>query len=197
MSDKYSTSILIRGIHVDPHNRPSVTAWSTREKKALFAALAASRGLSESKLLGLIIDSVLARNPIDMGTALCKGPGEGDRITVRLRSGDGTLLRARAQKRGMNFSTYTAALIRAHLRVDPPMPFAELARLERGLAQLRTVGRDLGDLLRSTEANDGDPRLHRELAALVQAAERLRQELREVVKANRISWESADVEAAP
>jgi hypothetical protein len=97
----------------------------------------------------------------------------------------------------MNFSTYTAALIRAHLRVDPPMPFAELARLERGLAQLRTVGRDLGDLLRSTEANDGDPRLHRELAALVQAAERLRQELREVVKANRISWESADVEAAP
>lgn len=181
-----------------PEHHPSVTAWSTREKKALFAALAASRGLSQSKLLGLIIDSVLARNPVDAGAARREGSGEGDRITIRLRPGDGKLLRARAHTRGMNFSTYAAALIRAHVRADPPMPLEELARLELGLAHLRAVGRDLDELIRSAEASGSDdPALRLELVTLVQAVERLRQELRGVVKANRISWESANVEATP
>jgi hypothetical protein len=35
-----------------------------------------------------------------------------------------------------------------------------------------------------------------QMELLFQAVERLRQEMREVVKVNRISWESADVEAA-
>ena len=48
-----------------PPVRQQIAAWATPERKGQFAALAASRGLSESKLLGLLIDSVLERNPAD------------------------------------------------------------------------------------------------------------------------------------
>jgi hypothetical protein len=179
--------------------RPCITAWSTREHKVGFAALAASRGLSESKLLGLIIDSVLARNIVEpVVKHPCDTPGRGDRITIRLRPGDGRLLRARAQERRMSFSTYAAALIRANLRAHPPMPLEELARLEHGVAQIRALGRSLSELARAVEGAQGvGPALRLELATVLQAVERLRQEMREVVKVNRISWESADAEAAP
>jgi hypothetical protein len=109
--------------------RPSITAWPAAAQKARFAALAARRGLSESKLLGLMIDSVLGSNPADrVGEARSVGARRVDHISVRLRPGDGEHLRLRAQARGMNYTTYAATLIRAHLRANPPMPLEELAR---------------------------------------------------------------------
>ena len=74
-------------------SRSSITAWPTPDQKAGFAALSASRGLSESKLLGLLIDSVLERNPVESaGDARQEKAGEGGRITLRLRPGDGKWL---------------------------------------------------------------------------------------------------------
>ena len=85
-----------------PSSRSSITAWPTRDQKAGFAALALRRGLSESKLLGLLVDSVLERNPVDQaGDEHHSKVEEGDRITLRLRPGDGQCLRLRAQRRGM------------------------------------------------------------------------------------------------
>lgn len=184
-------------MHLNP--RPSITAWPTREQKVRFAALAASRGLSESRLLGLIIDSVLARNPTDSGAKQTHGYSrKRDRITVRLRPGDGELLRVRAQARGMSFSTYAATLVRANVRAHPPMPIEEVARLELGLAQLRVMGVSFRESARAIEQTPSlYPALRADLLAVLSALERLRQELRDVIKLNRISWESADVETAP
>lgn len=178
-------------------SRSSITAWPTRDQKAGFAALAASRGLSESKLLGMLIDSVMARNPVDeMGDKRHGKAEEGDRITLRLRPGDRKWLRLRAEKRGMKYTTYAAALIRAHVRADPPMPLKELARLERGLVEISAIGRRLNPIAGAVSERQGvDPGLRAELAAVRQAVEELRQTLREVVRVNRISWESADAEA--
>ena len=39
-----------------------LTTWVTPEKKALFQALARQEGLSDSALLGLLVDRVLSRN---------------------------------------------------------------------------------------------------------------------------------------
>ena len=180
-----------------PGSRSSITAWPTSGQKAGFAALAASRGLSESKLLGLLIDSVLERNAVDTaGDELHREAEEGDRITLRLRPGDGRCLRLRAQRRGMKYTTYAAALIRAHVRANPPMPLDELARLERGLAEISAIGRGLNRIADAAREGRGvDSGLREELAAVLPAVEELRQALREVVRNNRISWESADVEA--
>jgi hypothetical protein len=75
----------------EPHRK--IAAWASAEAKARFSALAASRGLSESKLLGLIINAVLSRNPVDVGAEQRGKAGKGDHISVRLRPGDGTRLR--------------------------------------------------------------------------------------------------------
>ena len=62
--------------------RQQIAAWATPGRKGQFAALAASRGLSESKLLGLLIDSVLERNPVDAARDVRQREAEeGDRIT--------------------------------------------------------------------------------------------------------------------
>ena len=181
-----------------PSSRSSITAWPTGDQKAGFAALALSRGLLESKLLGLLIDSVLERNPLDpAGDARHADAEEGDRITLRLRPGDGQWLRLRARRRGVKYTTYAAALIRAHVRADPPMPLEELARLERGLAEISAIGRRLNQIAGAVGEGrgvDSGPRV--ELAVVRQAMEELRQSLRGVVKVNRISWESADAEAS-
>ena len=176
--------------------RQQIAAWATPERKGQFAALAASRGLSESKLLGLLIDSVLVRNPVDgAGDERYGEAGEGDRITLRLRPGDGQWLRLRAQRRGMKYTTYAAALIRAHVRLDPPMPLEELARLERILAEISAIGRRINQIAGAVREGLGvDPGLREELATVLKVVDELRQALREVVRVNRISWESADVE---
>jgi hypothetical protein len=97
----------------------------------------------------------------------------------------------------MKYTTYAAALIRAHVRADPPMPLEELARLERGLAEISALGRRLNQIARRMGEGRGvDPVLRVDLASVLQVAEELRQALREVVKINRISWESADAEAS-
>jgi hypothetical protein len=181
-----------------PPVRQQIAAWATPDRKGQFAALAASRGLSESKLLGLLIDSVLERNPLGpAGDARHAEAEEGDRITLRLRPGDGKWLRLRAERRGMKYTTYAAALIRAHVRADPPMPLEELAHLERGLAEISAIGRRLNSIAGVVNEGQGvDPGLRVELAAVLRAMEELRQALREVVKVNRISWESADAEAS-
>lgn len=96
----------------------------------------------------------------------------------------------------MKYTTYAAALIRAHVRANPPLPLEELARLDRSLAEVSALGRHLSQIAREMREGQGvDPGLHVDLAAVLQAVEELRQSLREVVKVNRISWESADAEA--
>jgi hypothetical protein len=180
-------------IRHQPEPRRKIAAWASAEAKARFSALAASRGLSESKLLGLIIDAVLARNPIDVGAEYQQRakPGKSDHISVRLRPGDGTRLRERAHARGMKYTTYAAVLIRSHLFSNPPMPLGELSRLEGGLAQVSAIAgslRQIAQALRQEEALD--PELPTRLAAVLPAVDGLWQQMRQLVKANVLSWES-------
>ena len=76
------------------------------------------------------------------------------------------------------------------------LPLAELARIERGLAEVSAIGRRLNQIAGAVREGRGVyPGLRAELAAVLQAMEELRQALRDVVKVNRISWESGDVGA--
>ena len=177
--------------------RSSITAWPGPDRKARFAALAASRGLSQSRLLGLVIDAVLARNRVDAAAVDERrvGAGQRDRVTLRLRPGDGKLLRLRAQARGMKYTTYGAALIRAHLRASPPMPVGELAKLEQSLAAVTVIAESLDQIARAVMQVEHGPERDFELSAIVPAVEDLWQQMRELVKANVLSWESDHGEA--
>ena len=180
----------------EPHRK--IAAWASAEAKAQFSALAANRGLSESKLLALVIDALLARNPVDSGVGQHRGKaGKGDHISVRLRPGDGRRLRERARARGLNYTTYAAVLIRTHLFRNPPMPLSELSRLEGGLAQTSAIAGSLKQIARTMRPEKGlDPELASQLGAVLPAVEGLWQQMRELVKANLLSWECDHGQAA-
>jgi hypothetical protein len=98
------------------------------EEKGRFVELAASHGLSESTLALMAIRAVLAPDgaaALNIPTALPREPAT-DRITIRLRPGDGAALVARAAQRGVKASTYLAALVRAHLGASPILTADEL-----------------------------------------------------------------------
>ena len=89
------------------------------------------------------------------------------------------------------------AVLPPHVRADPPMPLKELARLERSLAEISAIGRRLNHIAGAVRVGEGvDHGLCEELAPVLSAVEELRQALREVVRLNRISWESGDAKAS-
>ncbi|HJS88536.1 MAG TPA: hypothetical protein VJ738_01050 [Steroidobacteraceae bacterium] len=63
-----------------------------------------------------------------------------DRITIRLRPGDGLEVIRRATERGMKPATYISALVRAHIAVDPPLPAAEVNTLKTSIVVLANLG---------------------------------------------------------
>jgi hypothetical protein len=93
----------------------------------------------------------------------------------------------------MNYTTYAAALIRAHVRASPPMPVRELAKLEGNLGEVTAIARAMRQIAQAArQGSDVDACLRVELVEVLQAVEDLRQTLRDLVRANVISWESAD-----
>lgn len=170
---------------------------ASADKKARFRALAKSRGISESKLLDLLIETVLEQNPAPKQQGVVTedeagGGGEGtNRVTIRLRPGDGELVQSRAEQRGMKRSTYLAALVRAHVRSNPPMPVNELAAVKRAVAELGAIGRNLNQIARIANQGGEIPEtLGLELRAVLNAIEDLRRHIAAIVRANLISWEA-------
>jgi len=173
---------------------PLIATRASQDKKARFRALATSRGMDESKLLTLLIDRVLERNaaPVRLQPAL-HAESRSARLTIRLRAGDGPLLVRRAQARGMKPATYLAALTRAHLRGNPSLPMGELAQVKRAVAELSAIGRTLNQIARAADQHEViSPTLAERLQAVSSEVERLRISIADLVKANLVSWESAD-----
>lgn len=172
---------------------PLIATRAAFATKARFAALATSRGMTESRLLSLLIETVLEDNPPPADSTVLNDSPATDRITLRLRAGDRALLDARAAARGMKTSSYAVMLIRAHVRQQAPMPAAEIEALKVAVSHLAALRRQLQESLHTVgtrTAGDVDL-LHclRETAAHV---DDMRRCVAEVVKSNLLSWESND-----
>jgi hypothetical protein len=158
------------------------------EDKARFSTLAARSGLSESALALVAIRYVLGRSTKPAseaaGPALVRGPAT-DRITIRLRPGDGVSIEQRAAKRGMKPSAYIAALVRAHVTANPPWPAAELTALKQAVVVLAGVGRVLAQAARTSQGLSRD-----DLERVRSAVAVLEQRTHDFAKAALISWES-------
>jgi predicted DNA binding CopG/RHH family protein len=97
---------------------PSITARPSAADKARFTLLAPRVGMSESALALLAIRQLLEPEATTPATNSVRVAAS-DRITIRLRPGDGVAIARRASERGMNPSGYLAALVRAHLTANP------------------------------------------------------------------------------
>ena len=85
--------------------------------------------------------------PADSPSASAREPAT-DRITIRLRPGDGATLEARAARRRMKASTYVAALVRSHIAADTVLTADELDSVKKAVVVLAGVGRLLSRIAR-------------------------------------------------
>jgi hypothetical protein len=166
---------------------PSITARPSAKEKERFAALAARAGISESALALIAIRDVLNPDAKSIGEREpppALGPAT-DRITIRLRPGDGASIARRAAQRGMKPAAYIAALVRAHVVRNPPWPENELATLKQSVVVLAGLGRLLAQASKSASGIARDD-LQRTRAALAA----LEQRTHDLARAALISWES-------
>ena len=172
---------------------PSITARPSAAEKACFTWLAERAGVSESALALMAIRAVL--DPDGKAPAVMNGPTETavatDRITIRLRPGDGAAIARRAAQRGMKASTYLAALTRAHLGVTPPLAATELATLKQSIVVLAGLGHLLAQTARNLAgAGAGLEDLRQNLSRTRAAVAALEQRTHDLARAALISWES-------
>lgn len=172
---------------------PSITARPTAAEKARFRALAMRAGISESALALVAIRSLLdpdGTSPPTLSIAMERLAAT-DRITIRLRPGDGATIGQRAAARGMKVSAYLAALVRAHVRANPPLPTAELAALRKSVAILAGLGHVFAHVARAPVLTAVDHEAMRaDIAQVRIILANLEQETHDLAKAALIAWES-------
>lgn len=165
---------------------PSITTRPSAEEKERFASLAAARGLSESALALNAIRAVIGADSSALHSHPSSGPvAATDRLTIRLRPGDGQMVARRAEQRGMRVSAYVAAMVRAHLVACPLVPANELAALKESVGVLATLGRLMAQVAKTSF---GIPREELERTRVALAA--LEQRTHELARAALISWET-------
>jgi len=172
---------------------PTITVRLLPEEKRQFAELAASRGLSECALaVAMLRASVIAGAPsvLDIASA---SPREAatDRITIRLRPGDGAALEARAARRRMKTSTYLAALVRSHIAADTVLTANELETVKQAVIVLAGVGRVLSRIARcGSQGGSLSPEVRQALAQTRSVVAAVEQRTSDLARAALRSWES-------
>jgi len=166
-----------------------VAAWVQPEVQARFRALAAARGLTESKCLGAMIE-MMTQLPLAVAPPLStEAMPVSERLTVRLRPGDGAGIVARATARGCKPSTYVAALVRAHLIESPVIPAEELRQLSRALEAVSAAGRLLNQIARALHATGQlNAPIEPGLDETVRAVQLVRMELKHYIHRAAASW---------
>ena len=172
---------------------PSITARPSAAEKARFRSLAMRAGMSESALALVAIRGLLdpdGKTP-QTTTSATERLAASDRITIRLRPGDGATIAQRAAARGMKASAYLAALVRAPLRANPPLPVGELAALKESVAVLAGLGHVFARVARNpAPAADDREGLRRDIARVRIVLAGLEQQTHDLAKAALIAWES-------
>jgi hypothetical protein len=170
------------------------------DTKARLKALAAGRGVSESALLKDLLQLTLGGSvmPEPDGAERMARAGRRVRLYIRLRPDDQLLLRERAAARRMAAATYISVLVRAHLRQLAPLPADELRALNRVVADLGAIGRNLNQMARATHQAAPAAETRRiDVMAMIRVCEALRDHVKALLKANAASWRVGHVEPPP
>jgi hypothetical protein len=174
-----------------------LSTWVTAETKQRFAVLARELGLSESALLKRSVTlMVLGTDAPDAAPAILPARVPRDlRLSVRLRPDDHRLLGERARARVMPAATYASLALRAHLRAMAPLPERELSELKRAVAELGAIGRNLNQIARlANQTGHVSGPNAANLRTLLRALEGLRDHVKNLIHANKASWETDHAE---
>jgi hypothetical protein len=88
-------------------------------------------------------------------------------------------------------------LVRAHLHAVAPLPDRELAELERAVAALGAIGRNLNHIARvALRTGTAGGASVTNLVSLLRACEALRDHVKGLITANNRAWETGSAEAS-
>lgn len=166
----------------------------TSEMKAVARTLAAREGITESKLVKQLLESLLRTGAVgDPSAPLAQDTlNRQALLCVRLNPEDRRLLTERANSRRMPSATYVALLASACAsawRRSAPLPKAEYLALRESVLQLTGIGRNLIQIAGAMHRG-GNPALPgpTEVGAMLKLAEALRDHFKSLLKANELSW---------
>jgi len=176
-----------------PSRLPTITVRLSPEEKLRFTELAASRGLSECALaIGTLRALLIPGTPSTANVPSASArEAATDRITIRLRPGDGAALEARAARRQMKTSTYLAALVRSHIAADAVLTAHELETVKQAVVVLAGVGRVLSKIARcGSQGGALSPEVRQALAQTRSVVATVEQRISDLARAALRSWES-------
>jgi hypothetical protein len=173
---------------------PAITARPSAEEKARFQLLARQIGISDSALALRAIRTLLSRDE----PWLARQPdlkwehvAASDRITIRLRPGDGLEVIRRATERGMKPATYISALVRAHITANPPLAAAEVNALKASIVVLANLGTMLAKTGRQGIPSGPQGEVYGEMIRRTRAEiATLERRVIDLAKAALIAWET-------
>jgi hypothetical protein len=172
-----------------------LSTWIPQELKSRFAALAASRGNSDSALLKQLVElAVIGAAPELALTERPVAVARDARITVRLVPADRLLLRERAAARGMRAASYVSTLTRAHLRSLSPLPDREFEAMQAIALQLSAMGRNIRTIALTSPSAGLTPDHTRTMLKLCEAT---RDYVKRLLSINIRSWETGHDETLP
>jgi hypothetical protein len=172
-----------------------LSTWVDAETKLRFGNAAARQGLSQSALLKRLVGQMLASVPEETLAPISAVDLRDARVTVRLVPADRTLLRERAVARNMPAATYVSVLVRAHLRQLAALPDRELAALRSCMNELAAIGRNLNTIARLLQQDRREAVPGRnEAFAMLRVCDALHDRVRDLIRANLVSWEVGHAE---
>ena len=174
-----------------------LSTWVDADTKLRFGNAAARQGLSDSALLKRVVGQMLASVPEETLAPISSVDPRDARVSVRLVPEDRALLRERAAARTMPAATYVSVLVRSHLRQLAPLPERELAALRAAVNELAAIGRNLNTMARLLQQDRREvvPGRH-EVFLMMRIGDALLERVRQIIKANLVSWEVEHAEKA-
>lgn len=127
------------------------------ETKDKFSALASARGMSTSRLLGIVIDAVLRRGAEDAPTPEPKTDltteQKSEALATRVAPAEWAKIADEIKKRKITASGFIRLLLRAHFTKGPAFDPMEVAALREANMSLSKVGRLLNQGIKHLATN--------------------------------------------
>ena len=162
----------------------------TSETKERIRELAEREQQTESAVVRQLLEVVLRTSTVGGITRPddTPKPNRETRLSVRLDPNDGLLLKERAAARCVPPATYIAALVRSHLRGITPLLKEERDALDRVVAELSAVGRNLNQIARALNRGQSVAPRRDDIHAMLRLCGALRDHVKALLAANEKSW---------
>lgn len=169
---------------------PFIAARVTPEMKSLLRVLAEREQKTESAVVRQLLEVVLRPSAVGEIRLLDEQPisNRDVRLYVRLDPNDRLLLKERAAARGVPPATYVAALVRSHLRGITPLLKEDRLALDRVVAELTAVGRNLNQVTWALNRGQSVTPRGDDVQAMLRVCGALRDHVKALLAANEKSW---------